>query len=71
MLVGLNGKTNNFLLLPAALHREPVIINNGVDYVLHGNIQTFAADRPSCLQNHNLVQHDKKTEGRETYKTSP
>lgn len=65
MLVGLNGKTNNFLLLPAALHREPVIINNGVDYVLHGNIQTFASDRPSCLQNHDLVQHEEKKQTQE------
>lgn len=62
MLVGLNGKTNNFLLLPAALHREPVIINNGVDYVLHGNIQTFASDRPSRLQNHD----EEKTDARKT-----
>lgn len=59
MLVWVNGKTNNFLLLPTALHREAVIINNGVDYVLHGNIQTLASDRPSWFQNHDLVQYVK------------
>ena len=42
MLVGVNGKTNNFFLLLTALHREAVIINNGVDYGLHGNIKTLA-----------------------------
>lgn len=47
VIVQVNGKTNNFLLLPTALHREAVIINNGVDYVLHGNIQPLASDRPS------------------------
>lgn len=54
MLAGVNGKTNNFLL--PALHRESVIINNGVDYVLHGNIQTFASDRPRIMIWHNMYK---------------
>lgn len=59
MLAGVNGKTNNFLL--PALHGESVIINNGVDYVLHGTIQTFTSDCTGCFQNHDLAQHAKCT----------
>lgn len=60
VIVWVNGKTNNFLLLPTALHRDAVIINNGVDYVLHGNIQPLASDRPSWFQNRDLVQNVKR-----------